>query len=210
MQRQGPIHDVLRSLYRYSQRHPVSVSQWDTEYAENDYADRLDRIHHVPHHAAIFGYLTYGPREPKILDVGCGHGRLLQILAGLPFSDYLGIDWSAKGVERARSLSVPHTRFEVADMNRWDTDERFDAVIMNNSLPYANDPPEVFERALGWLTDDGFVVVAMHRSLGARYLWSRIDSPAVGHLAACAVKDDLTGAVWDVKALRSLPVTDRF
>lgn len=209
LQRQGPIHGVLRSLNQFARRHPVGVNQWDTEYAVSDYAERLDRMHHVPHHAVIFGYLTYAGKEPKVLDVGCGHGRLLQILEGLPFSDYVGMDWSVEGVERARSLSVPRTRFEVADMNHWDTPERFDAVVMNNSLCYADDPRETFERSLGWLTEDGFIVVAAHRSLGARYLWSQIDATRVDQLAACAVKDELTGAVWDVKALRSRRATGR-
>lgn len=203
LKRRGPLHDALRELYHYAKRHRVSANQWDAEYAATDYAERLDRIHHVPHHAVIFGYLTYGAKEPRVLDVGCGHGRLLELLAGLSFSDYLGIDWSAQAIERAGALMVPQARFEVADMNHWDTTERFDAVVMNNSLSYADDPREVFERALGWLAEDGLVVVAMHRSLGARYLWSLVDgAAAAGPVAACAVKDELTGAVWDVKALR--------
>jgi SAM-dependent methyltransferase len=201
LQRRGPVHRFLHDLYQYTRRHPVSVNQWDAEYA-GDYAERLDRIHHIPHHAVIYGYLTYLGKGPRVLDIGCGHGRLLQVLAGLPFSDYLGFDWSAQGVEHARSLSVAHTRFEVADMNKWTTTERFDAIVMNNSLTYSDDPREMFERALGWLADGGLIVVAMHRSLGVRYLWSRIDLPAVDHVAGCAVRDELTGAVWDVKAFR--------
>lgn len=200
LQRHGLVHRLLRDLNRYARRHPVSVSQWNEEYAAGDYEERLDRIHHVPHHAVIVGYLSYGPRAPRVLDVGCGHGRLLQLLAGLSFSDYLGFDWSAQGVERARSLSIPRTRFEVADMDRWTTSERFDAIVMNNSLSYSNDPQDVIARALGWLTEDGLIVVAMHRSLGARYLWSLFDVPALRAVAGCAVKDELTGAVWDVKA----------
>jgi len=196
---------VLQYLYRFSRRHPVSVNQWDAEYAESDYTERLDTITHVAHHAVILGYLTYGAKEPLVLDVGCGHGRLLRLLAGLGFAEYVGVDWSAEGIQWAQSLSIPHTRFEVADMNYWDTTERFDAVVLNNCLSYSVDPPEMFKRALGWLAEDGFVIAAMYRGLGARYIWSRIESAAVEQLAACAVKDDMTGAVWDVKALRPRP-----
>ena len=205
IKRRGPVHQLLLRLYRFSQRHPVSVNQWDAEYAEGDYTERLDTITHVAHHMVILGYLTYGAREPTVLDVGCGHGRLLQLLAGLDFAEYLGVDWSAQGIERARSLSIPHTRFEVADMNYWDTTERFDAVVLNDCLYYSVNPPEMFERALGWLAEDGIVIAAMYRGLGSRYIWSRIESAAVEQLAACAVKDDGTGAVWDVKALQPHP-----
>ena len=158
IQRRGPIHRLLRDLYRFSRRHPVSVNQWDAEYAADDYTERLDRVFHVAHHAVILGYLTYGSKKPTVLDVGCGHGRLLRLLVGLGFAEYVGVDWSSQAVERARSLSIPHTRFEVADMDEWDTTERFDAIVLNNSLSYSIDPREMFERALGWLAEDGFIV----------------------------------------------------
>jgi trans-aconitate methyltransferase len=164
--------------------------------------ERLDTITHVAHHAIILGYLSYGAKKPSILDIGCGHGRTLRVVAGLDFEAYLGVDWSAEGIERARSLMIPRTQFEVADMNLWDTDRRFDAVVLNNCLSYADDPRAVFERALGWLTGDGLVIVAMYRGLGARYIWSDIKSTQVDQVAACAVRDDGTGAVWDVKVLR--------
>ena len=193
---------MLKDLYEFSRRQPVSVNQWDEEYSDGDYTERLDTITHVAHHAVILGYLSYGAKEPKVLDIGCGHGRLLQLLAGLGFAEYVGVDWSAEGIERARSLMVPRTRFEAADMNDWDTTERFDAIVLNNCLSYADDPSQMFERTLEWLAKDGLVITAMYRGLGARYIWSRIDSAPVELVAACAVKDYGTGAIWDVKALR--------
>ena len=206
IQRQGPVLHLMRDLFEFSRRHRVSVDQWDADYAAGDYAERLDTITHVTHHAAILGYLTYGAAEPRILDVGCGHGRLLQLLAGFDFSEYVGIDWSSQAVERAQSLAIPHTRIEVADMNHWDTTQRFDAIVLNNCLAYADDPLKMFERALEWLGEGGLVVVSMYRDLGARYIWAGIESAAIEQVAACAVKDDRTGAVWNVKALRIRPL----
>jgi SAM-dependent methyltransferase len=213
LKQRGPVQAGLRRLFLFSRRHPVSVNQWDIEYADGDYTERLDAIIHVAQHAVILGYLTYGTKEPVLLDMGCGHGRLLPLLTGLDFSAYVGVDWSAQGIEHARSLSIPRTRFEVADMNHWDTSERFDGIVLNNCLTYAADPSAMFERALGWLAEDGVVVVAMYRDLAARYIWTRIAAAPVEQMAACVVKDDRTGAVWDVKALRpragSLPAAPR-
>ena len=109
IKRRSPVQQWLAQLYLFSKRHQTSVNQWDTEYAEGDYTERLDTITHVAHHAVILGYLSYGPKEPKVLDVGCGHGRLLRLLGSLHFSEYVGMDWSAQGIERARSLSIPRT-----------------------------------------------------------------------------------------------------
>jgi hypothetical protein len=90
-------------------------------------------------------------------------------------------------------------------MNRWETTERFDAIVLNNCLCDSDDPRVMHEWALGWLAEDGFVVAAMYRGLGARSIWSRIESAPVEQVAAGAVKDDGTGAVWDVKVVRPRP-----
>jgi hypothetical protein len=92
-------------------------------------------------------------------------------------------------------------------MDYWDTTERFDAVVLNECLYYSDDPRLMFERTLGWLADGGVVIEAIYRGLGSRYIWSLLQSAPVEQVAACAVKDDRTGAVWDVKALRPLPAS---
>ncbi len=205
VQRQGPIHALLRYQWRFARRDPVSMNQWDAQYAGSNYTERLDSARQVAHHMVILGYLTYGTKPPTVLDIGCGHGRFLQLLAGVDFAEYTGVDWSDHAVEQARALLIPRTRFEVGDMDYWDTTERFNVVVLDESLYYSADPFEMFERSLGWLAEDGMVIVSMFRSLGARYIWSRIQSAAVEPLAACAVKDPMEGGVWDVKALRPRP-----
>jgi SAM-dependent methyltransferase len=198
IERTGPVHRLLRGFYRFSRRHPVGVNQWDAHYA-GDYGDRLGSINEVTHHMVIVGYLAYGAKTPAVLDVGCGHGRLMQLLVAFGFAKYVGIDWSARAVEQAQSLSIANTRFEVADMDRWDTGERFDAVVLNESLYYsAIGPRKMFDRAIGWLAEDGIVIVSMFRNFGSRYIWSQVQYDEVELLAACAVKDSATGKVWDI------------
>ncbi len=52
------------------------------------------------------------PRE-KVLDLGCGNGRLLQIFKEIDI-DYTGVDSSEKLVEIAKKL-YPNAKFQVAD-----------------------------------------------------------------------------------------------
>jgi SAM-dependent methyltransferase len=180
----------------------ISADQWDKEFARGDW-NRLDDIAEVAHYAVILGFLDYGVAQPRILDVGCGHGRLTRLLARFGFSDYLGIDFSVQAVQRAEALSIPDARFEVTDMNHWDTTDRFDAVVLNESLYYADHPLQVFERALGWLTEDGIVIVSMFEPTpGASQIWSQIMSRAIEPLAATTVTDRGSGNVWDIQAMR--------
>ncbi len=151
----------------------------------------------------ILGYLSYGVRHPTVLDMGCGHGRLLQLLTPLGFANYLGVDISREAVDRAQSLSIPNTRFVVADFNQWRTDELFDAVVLNECLVYAVNPHQLFERVIGWLTETGIVVVSMFRQdPRASRIWSLIESSAIESLASSTVTDHLTGHIWDIRAMR--------
>jgi SAM-dependent methyltransferase len=180
----------------------IDAQQWDTEFAGGDW-NRLDGIAEVAHYAVILGFLDYGVPRPRILDIGCGHGRLTRLLARFGFSDYVGVDFSVEAVRRARALSIPDARFEVADMNAWDTTDRFDAVVLNESLYYAEHPEQLFERALGWLTEDGIVIVSMFKPApAASRIWSQIYSRAVEPLAASTVTDHGSGNAWDIKAMR--------
>jgi 2-polyprenyl-3-methyl-5-hydroxy-6-metoxy-1,4-benzoquinol methylase len=180
----------------------ISAAEWNSEYANGDWT-RLDDITEVAHYMVIVGFLDYTVTRPTVLDIGCGHGRLSRLLARFGFSHYLGVDFSVAAVQRAQSLSIPGARFEVADMNDWDTNERFDAVVLNESLYYAEDPMQVFARALGWLGEDGIVIVSMFKPApGAPGIWSQIDSQAVDALAASTVIDQASGNTWDIKALR--------
>jgi SAM-dependent methyltransferase len=202
LQRRGPLHVLLRHQYHFARRNPVSVTKWDSQYADDVYAQRLDAARQIPHHMVILGYLTYGVEWPRILEIGCGHGRLLKLLSKFDFSEYVGVDWSDHAVERARLLSVPSARLEVGDMDHWDTRERFDVIVLDECLYYSVDPCALFERTLGWLSSDGVVIVSMFRSFGSRYIWSRVESLAVEEVAGCAVKDAVQQGVWDVKMLR--------
>ena len=61
----------------------------------------------------------------------------------------------------------------------------------------------MFERALGWLTEDGIVIVSMFKPTpGASQIWSQIMSCAIEPLAATTVTDHSSGKAWDIQAMR--------
>jgi 2-polyprenyl-3-methyl-5-hydroxy-6-metoxy-1,4-benzoquinol methylase len=63
--------------------------------------------------------VTYIPPGVKLLDVGCGNGRLAQRLAqaGIPV-EYLGLDFSAELVAIASAQCAAQTHFAVADITQ--------------------------------------------------------------------------------------------
>jgi SAM-dependent methyltransferase len=74
----------------------------------------------------------------RILDLGCGYGRLAPFLSGFDCAEYLGVDRVPARVEHARTrYGGGICRFEVADILRMDTGpDTFDVVWTSNVLQH--------------------------------------------------------------------------
>lgn len=95
--------------------------------------------------------------HPSVLDIGCGTGEY----AGLfDPSRYLGADINPRYLEFAGRRRPGH-RFELADMTRWSSAERFGLVLVNGVLHHLPDSEAdaVLQVAAGHLTRDGRLLV---------------------------------------------------
>jgi trans-aconitate methyltransferase len=120
------------------------------------------------------------------------------LLAPFGFADCLGVDISSEAVQRAQFLAIPNTRFEVADMNHWDTTERFDVVVLSESLYYSENRRDLFERAVSWLTGEGVVIASTFgQSSGTRRIWSQVEAVPTKPLAAYSVHGLRNGAYME-------------
>ncbi len=75
----------------------------------------------------------------RVLDVGCGNGKVTEEIASrLPEATVVGVDSSADMIASARRQFGPETRpnlrFEVADARRLPFDHEFDLVVSFNAL----------------------------------------------------------------------------
>jgi SAM-dependent methyltransferase len=112
-----------------------------------------------------------GPR--RILDLGCGNGRLLAMLRehGSPDWDLEGIDFSEDAVRhcRAKGFRAQATRIEDFDA----ADGSFDAVIMIQLIEHLEDPRGTFERARALLRPGGVFILETPNVGGLDYRWFR-------------------------------------
>jgi SAM-dependent methyltransferase len=152
----------------------VEAATWDREYRDGAW-DHLSEIRNVAGLAAVMGYCQ--PLAPRtILDAGCGEGLLAAKLKLLPYEHYLGLDISAEAVARATArLGDARTRFTVADLHGFESAERFDLIIFNQSLYYLSDPAAVLARYAAMLDANGRFILSMADMPRTRALWPVVE-----------------------------------
>lgn len=124
--------------------------------------------------------LSASVRKPKILDVGCAEGRLLNA-----FLEYGCECW---GIEHPlyptrRFLNSDKITYLQDDFQAIDFDkETFDMIILWHVLEHMDDPVLIMQRLYKWLTSKGVMIVAVPNlsSMEARAFkqsWFHLDIP---------------------------------
>lgn len=106
------------------------------------------------HRALACDYLT---GAEVVLDAGCGHGEISNILSGYA-AHVSGVDYDADMVEIARSR-FPHCDFEAADLQRWSRPKTYDVIFHCHTLEHCPDPVAVLTNLGASLRDDGRLIV---------------------------------------------------
>jgi SAM-dependent methyltransferase len=82
------------------------------------------------------------PSDASVLEIGCGSGELLKRIRA---KRRVGIDLSEKQVSRARE-ACPGAEFHVQAAEELSLEERFDVVIISDTLNFSADVQKVLER----------------------------------------------------------------
>lgn len=98
-----------------------SAARWDREFGAGKYA-YLHKPAETARLAEIAAMVARSIAENgpcEVVDIGCGEGLLLERLAGLAISRYVGVDISAVALSRLPASAIPVTRVRRA-LARWD------------------------------------------------------------------------------------------
>ncbi len=153
---------------------PQTGAQWDEQYSAGAW-DFLAQLSELPRYAVIAGYLRQFAHGGSILDVGCGEGILLRHLEASQWSRYLGIDLSASAIERGQASAPNGATFAVADAEEFQPGERFDAVILNESLYYFHRPVAEARRYFETLKPGGAMVVSIFSGRRSRAIVRQLE-----------------------------------
>lgn len=110
-----------------------------------------------------------GPGKKRILDVGCGDGRFLQVLKdfGSPEWELVGVDFDPAAVERCRARGFDAFARRVEDMQ--EENGTFDAVVMLQLIEHVENPVVIAERVFALLRPGGVFVIETPNTAGWDY-----------------------------------------
>jgi SAM-dependent methyltransferase len=196
-----PLLRLLSPLQARPDMVSVGGARWDSEYAAGKWAF-LDSLAEQSHNAAVAAYVAQLKPNARILDVGCGSGALNGQLRPYGYARYLGIDISERAIATAGALADARTGFTAVEGESFSTEERFDAVVFNESLYYFPDPQATVAHYGRFLAPEGIMVISMALSglrdgLRKLAVWRAIE----GELATIDETVVLrTQAAWIIRA----------
>ena len=157
----------------------------------------------------IRAFLSFLPRHPRILDLGCGpgHESLRLFSQG---ATVLGLDFSEECIRVARER-CPRCQFHVADFRDLDTRfGKFHGVFAAGSLIHI--PPDdlsgVLNRIAEILQNGGYLLAIVQDGQGARERWHEINSQRIRRILYQYQAQDLADADNRLKWDRELRLAD--
>ncbi|MDF3056753.1 MAG: hypothetical protein K0R17_968 [Rariglobus sp.] len=179
---------------------PVPESVLDHEYSSGAW-NHFFEPEELPRHQSLTNLIRLASPRPRLLDAGCGSGRLASLLDPASLQDYLGVDISHAGLERARALHLPFAHFKHADFETWTPEPgHFDIIIFNECLGYAADPLRTARRFASSLAPGGCLIVSQFQSTNHVAFWRRLSRSFIFIETRTVALPN--GKTWDLRTLR--------
>lgn len=197
------LHRLRFSLYgrRAGLGQPVPPAALDREYSSGSW-DHFFGPDELARHETLIDLIRASHPHPRLLDLGCGSGRLASLLVANRPKDYLGVDISEEGLNRARALALPEplNHFERRDFERWTPSSGLhDVITFNECLGYAPDPLRTACRFASLLPADGALIVSHFRATNHAEFWRRLSREFDFPVERTATNP--RGQVWDLRIL---------
>lgn len=107
------------------------------------------------------------PKNPKVLEVGCGNGFFIKALVDLNLTkNVFGVEPSAKMILQTDSWLKNKIKINVFKSNLFPKKNSFDLICCFHTLDHMVDPNEFIKSAFSMLKENGYVIVVVHDTQG--------------------------------------------
>ena len=122
----------------------------------------MEKSHALPV-GAMLDFILPKKNKFTFLDLGCGNGWVVRKVAKNPLcSRAVGIDGAEKMISNAKSLSKDSTEYILADIDTFQSVEKYDIIHSMEVLYYLDNPKEVIKKiSEDWLKDNGRLIIGI-------------------------------------------------
>ena len=134
---------------------------WEQEYQEGKW-ENLANSPDFARYKVIAGWIhSFGP-SMSLLDVGCGHGVMLQHLDLERIGQFTGLDIAQSALD-AIQPKRPQDRYVCGPIEEFKPSQTWDVILFNEVLYYLHDPVAPLRQFEKCLSPKGFFVISMHK-----------------------------------------------
>jgi SAM-dependent methyltransferase len=177
--------------------------RWNKQYRKGRW-ESLQSEKEAKRYYQILDYLKeYAPKEPVILDIGCGDGVLNERMNDYSYGYFLGLDFSKESIKKATDKEFPKAQFITADIISYTPDRNFDVIIFNEAFYYIHDSEKqkVLDRMIKHLNPNGLIITSIYREGSGCWEYFK-ESDLLTELDFTTVTTDEELRYWKIGAYR--------
>lgn len=139
--------------------------RWNRQYKSGRW-DKLKGDIEAVRYQKIIDYISeFAPKNPRILDLGCGEGILYDRMDESIFSYFLGMDFSSVSIMKANNLKLHKAEFICADIHDFQPKQTFDVIVFNEVFYYIHESEKqtILKRMMDSLNTNGIIITSIYR-----------------------------------------------
>ena len=150
-------------------------ARWNHQYARGQWEGLKDTAE-LERQEVVKDYFVKYKGEGSIIEFGCGYGVLPDaIFKRKHYTHYMGVDVSDYIIQHIQNLADARHIFEVGDMEKYDFKEKYDVVIFNEVINYAQDIPKLIaDCRQNGLKEGGIFIISVHKFKRSDAIWKDI------------------------------------
>ena len=179
--------------------HPVPAAAFDAEFRSGHWR-LLDSLDEKKRYEALRKLILQHHARPRLLDAGCGSGRLGASFGSGELASYHGVDLSTEAIAHAHEYAPAGSLLEQADLETWTPPALYDVIVVNEVMGYFHDPAVTLGRLAAALAPGGILIVSLYRWGNAGAIWNRVGRQFRSS-DATVVTNTAGDKTWDIRIL---------
>ena len=139
--------------------------RWNKQYKSGRWESLKSDLEAARYYQILDYLKSHAPKNPAILDIGCGDGVLNQRINDYEFDYFLGVDFSEVSIQKAKANNYPKAEFLAKDVLQFKPKRNFDVIVFNEAFYYIPqaERTRVLNLMMDHLTPEGIIITSIFR-----------------------------------------------